>query len=204
MPAKLKVEKLRIPLSRVGVAVGLFFLCSTTSYWETQNEIISFVLFFLGVTLVAVASLGRMWCSLYIAGYKDKKLITDGPYSLCRNPLYFFSMVGVLGVGFATETFGFPLIFLVLFSIYYPIVIKSEEKRLEHLFGPDFEEYKKKIPAFIPSRSFFTEPTQYTVNPVVYRRHIFSALWFVWIVGILEFIEGLREIGCLGSLWTIY
>jgi len=201
---KIKIEKLRIPLSRIAAIVGLFFICSTNSYWETANELISFVLFFLGVILVAVASLGRMWCSLYIAGYKDKELVTKGPYSLCRNPLYFFSMVGVLGVGFSTETFIFPLIFLILFSIYYPFVIKSEESKLESSFGVVFEEYKRNVPSFFPRFSSFEEPPQYTVNPLVYRRHIFSALWFIWIVGILEVIEGLREIGFLGHLWALY
>lgn len=201
---KIKIEKLRMPLSRIAATAGLFFICGTNSYWETKNEIISFLLFFLGVILVAVASLGRMWCSLYIAGYKDKELVTNGPYSLCRNPLYFFSMVGVVGVGFSTETFIFPLIFLILFSIYYPFVIRSEERRLEDSFGAAFEEYKRKVPSFFPCLSSLEEPDQYTVNPIVYRRHIFSALWFIWIVGILEVIEGLREIGVLSHLWTLY
>jgi len=201
---KSKIEKLRIPLSRVAVAVGLFFLCSTASYWETKNEMISSSLFFLGIILVAVAALGRMWCSLYIAGYKNKELITNGPYSLCRNPLYFFSMAGAVGVGFSTETFIFPLAFIILFSIYYPFVIKGEEKRLEHSFGVVFEEYKKKVPAFFPSLLSFEEPAQYTVNPIVYRQHIFSALWFIWIVGILEVVKGLREIGFLVNLWVLY
>ena len=201
---KFKIEKLRIPLSRISAGLLLYFLFTTKSYWETKNETISFFLFFWGVILVAVASLGRMWCSLYIAGYKDSKLITKGPYSLCRNPLYFFSLIGAVGVGFATETITFPLIFLILFSIYYPFVIKSEESRLKNSFGDIFEEYKRNVPSFFPRFSSFDEPTQYTVNPLVYRRHIFSALWFIWIVGILEVIEGLREIGFLGHLWILY
>jgi hypothetical protein len=33
---------------------------------------------------------------------------------------------------------------------------------------------------------------------------MFSALWFVWLVGVLEVIEGLREIGVLTSFWSVY
>jgi ABC-type Na+ efflux pump permease subunit len=113
-------------------------------------------------------------------------------------------MIGVIGVGFATETFIFPVAFAILFSIYYPFVIKSEEKRLKNLFGATFKEYSRKIPAFFPSLSNFEEPDNYNVKPIVYRRHIFSALWFIWVVGILELIEGLREIGLLGYLWVVY
>lgn len=201
---QLVFEKLRKPLSRVIAFVGLVLVCSTNSYWEKGNEAVSLLLFLIGVFLVAVASLGRMWCSLYIAGYKDKELITKGPYSLCRNPLYFFSMLGMLGVGFATETLVFPLVLLIAFSVYYPFVIKSEEKRLKGRFGPAFAEYSRRVPSFFPSRACFDEPSSYNVNPRVYRKHIFSALWFVWIVGILEVIEGLREMGILGHFWTSY
>lgn len=201
---KLNVEKYRILLSRITAAFGVFFLCSTKSYWETSNELIALFLFFIGVVLVAIASLGRMWCSLYIAGYKDEKLITKGPYSICRNPLYFFSMIGLVGIGFSTETIVFPIVFIIFFSFYYPLVIRSEEKRLKKKFGHAFEEYTKKVPLFFPRVSIFEEPNTYIVNPVVYRAHIFSALWFVWIVGIIEVIEGMREIGLFGSSWSLY
>ncbi len=201
---ELKFEKYRIILSRIAATIVLFFFITTQSYWETKNDKITFLLFLMGAILVAVASLGRMWCSLYIAGYKDDKLITQGPYSICRNPLYLFSLIGVVGVGFATETLTFPIVFIILFAFYYGFVIKSEEERLKKLFGFEFEEYKKKVPAFFPRFSSFAEPENYNVKPIVYRRHIFSALWFIWLLGILEVIEGMKEIGFLKSLWSIY
>ena len=201
---KLKIERYRIVLSRIAAAFGLFFLCSTQSYWETKNETITFSLFFIGIILVGIAALGRMWCSLYIAGYKDTNLVTKGPYSICRNPLYFFSMIGMVGIGCTTETFTFPIAFMILFALYYPFVIKSEAAHLKQLFGVKFEEYRKRVPAFFPKFSIFTEPYNYSVNPAVYRRHIFSAVWFIWIVGILEVIEGIRELGLFTPLWSLY
>ena len=198
------VEKYRILISRMAAVIVLFLIFTCKSGWETENEMITFLLFVVGIFLVGIASLGRMWCSLYIAGYKDEQLITKGPYSLCRNPLYFFSMIGVLGIGFCTETLTFPFVFAVLFSLYYPLVIKSEEKRLRSIFGHAFEQYTQEVPAFFPKLSSFEEPETYQVNPLVFRIHIFSALWFVWIAGILEVIEGLREIRVLDALWTLY
>lgn len=199
-----KSERYRIILSRIAAVAILFFLFTTQSVWETKNETITFSLFLAGMILVGIASLGRMWCSLYIAGYKDDKLVTDGPYSLCRNPLYFFSMIGAIGIGCATESFTFPILFIVLFALYYPFVIKSEERRLKELFGAAFDQYTERISAFFPRFSTFSEPENYLVKPAVYRNHMFSALWFVWIVGILEVIEGLREVGLLSSLWSLY
>ncbi|MCG8617241.1 MAG: isoprenylcysteine carboxylmethyltransferase family protein [Desulfobacterales bacterium] len=161
-------------------------------------------MFITGIVLVGAAALGRMWCSLYIAGYKDEKLITKGPYSLCRNPLYFFSMVGLTGIGLCTESITLTVAFLVLFAVYYPFVIKREEMRLASLFGKEFMAYRCRVPAFIPKMSIYEEPDYYTVRPSVYRVHIFSALWFVWGVGVIEIIRGLRNAGLLTAVMTLY
>lgn len=198
------MEKYRIVLSRLAAVPVLLSFFTTQSYWEGKNELLTFTLFFIGMVLVGVASLGRMWCSLYTAEYKDSVLITQGPYSISRNPLYFFSMIGVAGIGCATETFTFPLVFVVIFALYYRYIIKHEENHLKKLFGDSYEEYLKHVPVFFPRFSLLTEPDNYCVKPVRYRKHMYSALWFVWIIGVLEVIEGLKEIGVLSPPWTIY
>ena len=201
---KSKSEKYRILLSRIAAVAAFFLLCASKSYWETKNEKMAIVLSFIGTVLVGISALGRLWCSLFIAGYKDTRLITEGPYSISRNPLYLFSAIGAVGVGCATDTFTFPIAIIVLFTLYYPSVIKSEETRLKEIHGVEFQEYMERVPAFFPSFSAFSEPENYTVKPIVFRRHIFSALWFIWILGIVELIEGLREVGIIPSLWSLY
>jgi protein-S-isoprenylcysteine O-methyltransferase Ste14 len=197
-------EKYRILVSRITAVIVLFFLFTTKSHWEAQYDAATLILFLVGMVFVGIASLGRMWCSLYIAGYKDDQLVTKGPYSLCRNPLYFFSLIGAVGIGLATETITFPIVISALFALYYPFVIRSEERRLKQLFGTAFGDYSIRVPRFFPNFSSFSEPESYTVKPGVYRNHIFSALWFIWIIGVLEVIEGLREIEMISSLWSFY
>lgn len=68
-------ERYRTVLSRVAAATILFFLFTTQSVWETKTEKVTCILFFAGMIFVGIASLGRMWCSLFIAGYKDDKLV---------------------------------------------------------------------------------------------------------------------------------
>ena len=201
---KTRYENLRLPITRaLGVAAVLFLMLSS-GRWEEKSILMTTLLFFLGMILVSIATLGRMWCSVYIAGYKDQILITEGPYSISRNPLYFFSMLGALGVGLCTETLTFPAIMLVVMLLYYPLVIRKEERRLREYFGSAFDEYVKKVPAFFPNFLRYSEPAEYTVKPRAYRRHMFSALWFVWIVGLIELAEGLKEIGWLPTIWFIY
>ena len=199
-----RYEKFRIPVSRLASAVAVFFLIFSSSQWENHNPMVTTGLFVLGMFLVAIGSLGRMWCSVYIAGFKDRTLIVQGPYSICRNPLYFFSTFGALGVGFCTETFIFPLAILIVMVLYYPLVVRKEERRLREYFGSDFDAYAKRVPAYFPKLSLLAEPETYTMKPRAYRRHMFSALWFVWIIGLLELAEGLKEIGWIPTFWSFY
>ena len=56
----------------------------------------------LGLMLLAAGGLGRIWCSAFIAGFKDEQLVTWGPYALCRNPLYALSALAGAGIGLAS------------------------------------------------------------------------------------------------------
>ncbi len=198
------VEKLRIPLSQLFAVLLMGFIAFSTSAWEEFAPFMTAIIFFVGAVLVAIASLGRLWCSLYIAGYKTRKVVTEGPYSLCRHPLYFFSLLGAVGVGLATETFLIPTIILIVFAIYYPYVIRSEEAELKKLHGEKYKSYINTTPTFFPKISYLIEPKEYNVNPIIFRKHVFSALWFVWLIGILELIEEFHTMGIIPVLFKIY
>jgi protein-S-isoprenylcysteine O-methyltransferase Ste14 len=198
------VEKLRIRISQIFVVLVFVLICVSKNLWEDKAPLVPTFLFFLGAVLVGVASLGRLWCSVYIAGYKTDHLVTQGPYSMCRNPLYFFSLLGALGVGSSCENILIPVLILIGFATYYPHVIKSEEAELAKLHKNAFEMYFKKVPSFFPKISYLTEPEEYIVKPVVLKRHMFSALWFIWFVGIIEIIEELHELEILPTIFNIY
>src|SRR5438874_6144411 len=65
-------------------------------FWDTTWEVVSFL-------ILLTAAFGRIWSAAYISGRKNHELVVDGPYSLTRNPLYFFSFLGYLGAGLAFE-----------------------------------------------------------------------------------------------------
>lgn len=80
-----------------------------------------------------------------------QKLITSGPYKLCRNPielgtvLYYFGIVTFFsGLTAGIATF---LIALVFFSPYHKFI---EEKELEIRFGDEYVRYRDKTPFIIP------------------------------------------------------
>ena len=198
------IEKYRTQFSRVFAILLIIFIIFSKSLWEYQSPFFSSILFSIGVLFAAIASLGRMWCSLYIAGRKITELVTVGPYSMTRNPLYVFSLIGALGVGLATETLLIPLIILIAFAWFYPSVIQHEESELRAMHGKPFDAYVKAVPKFFPKITNLKEPQEYIVKPIVFRKHIFSAVWFVWLIAILEFIDALQELGVIPTIFNIY
>ena len=68
-----------------------------------------------GFVLLVACAMGRVWASAYISGKKNKELVTVGPYSLVRNPLYFFSLLGFIGTGLAFESITFAMLLAGLF-----------------------------------------------------------------------------------------
>jgi protein-S-isoprenylcysteine O-methyltransferase Ste14 len=198
-----KSEKARMLVSRTFVIFLLIIILFSDSYWQF-HPVLDTLIFATGCLLAAIGAMGRLWCSLYISGYKNNTLITTGPYSIMRHPLYFFSLVGALGVACATETFLIPLIVLIVFVTTYPGVILGEEKRLLDKYGEKFKEYRQKTPAVFPKLSLFEEPDTYVINPKLFKKSIFSALWFIWFIGILEIIETCHETGILPIYFHLY
>jgi protein-S-isoprenylcysteine O-methyltransferase Ste14 len=184
------------------VLLPLAVFVVSSSRWE--GTLLDPLLFLAGMLLIGIGTMGRLWCSLYIAGYKEGTLISVGPYSVTRNPLYFFSLIGAVGVGLATETLTIALIFGALFGLFYPTVIRAEEERLSELHGAAFDDYCRRVPRFWPRWSLLREPAQYAVCPLPFRKRLVDGLWFVWLVGVVELIEALHELGVLPVYWRLY
>jgi protein-S-isoprenylcysteine O-methyltransferase Ste14 len=151
----------------------------------------------LGLALAGVGALGRVWASMFIAGYKDSTLVTEGPYSVVRNPLYVFSFIGALGIACGTGSLLVIALLVVGFLLYYPITVISEERNLSTQYGGDYTEYAGRTPRFIPDFSLYRESEAYTVKTRNYRRAILDAIWFVWIFGLVQLIGRLHEAGWL-------
>lgn len=182
---------------------GGFFVMVLITESQHEGSLISTTLFVLGLVLVGIATVGRLWCSLYISGYKNAELINTGPYSMVRNPLYFFSLVGFTGIGLATETVTFAVALLLLALMFYPAVIRREESLLRMKFGTAFDEYLRTTPRLLPDPALFKEPETYTVNPRLFRRTMGDVIWFVWFVGIVEIVEALHEYHYVRPLFAL-
>ena len=82
-----------------------------------------------------------------------QRLLTDGPYSLCRNPMALGSLVFYFGIAICLQSFT-PVLAVVLFGLGLVTLIKlGEERELFLKFGDDYLLYKQHTPFLIPRLS---------------------------------------------------
>lgn len=111
-----------------------------------------------GLFFFTVGVKGRLWAldtlgkyhSLQIKIIEDHPLITSGPYRYIRHPIYFFSILEVLGCALIPNSL---FAFLIALFGYTPLLLFRlflEEKILIQTFGPAYLEYKQTVPCLIP------------------------------------------------------
>jgi protein-S-isoprenylcysteine O-methyltransferase Ste14 len=97
----------------------------------------------------AVRTLGKQW-SLTARVLEGHKLITQGPYSVVRNPIYTGMLGMLLATGLAISHWIGLLIAIIVFAVGTMIRVRSEEKLLREAFGEEFEVYARNVPAVVP------------------------------------------------------
>lgn len=97
----------------------------------------------------AAMALGRQW-ALMARVIEGHELIRQGPYAFVRNPIY-LAMLGILiATGLAISRWQALAVATVIFAAGTAIRIHAEENLLREAFGPGFEEYARRVPAFLP------------------------------------------------------
>jgi protein-S-isoprenylcysteine O-methyltransferase Ste14 len=113
----------------------------------------------LGFLIIISGELIRIWAVSY-AGSETRTtgdaggtfLVTQGPYSIVRNPLYIGNMIIYFGIGVMSNAL-FPylsILALIFFGFQYYTIIKIEEEYLEKTFKTNYLLYKKSVKRFLP------------------------------------------------------
>ena len=174
-----------------------FILVSLLTVPRAFGTVFGQVLVLCGYSLLIAAALGRVWCAIYISGRKDRVLCQDGPYSLSRNPLYFFSFLGVVGCFAALQNLAFAAVAAVAYLAYYHYVIRSEETRLAQLFGAEYETYAGRTPRLFPALRSPQGVDSYTIRPKIIERALKEVVWFLLVIVFVEALGNLHQAGHL-------
>ncbi len=114
-----------------------------------------------GMLIIISGQLVRFWAAGYIPKYRTEKigapiLVTWGPYSWIRNPLYAGNFI--MGLGWALMLgWVWVAAFTAAFLLLYCLIVIPAEEFLASKFGPQYLAYRENVPSLFPYPKGFPE-----------------------------------------------
>lgn len=156
-----------------------------------------------GIVLIVIGIAGRLWSTLYIGGKKSATVVTDGPYSITRNPLYVFSSIAAIGVGAQMGSITAAVGFGVACAAAFHLVILREEKFLSTNLGADYSAYMAAVPRFFPNPSLYREGDTGGFKPSRLLVTLLDGLVFLVAMPLFEIIDAAQISGTLPVLFRM-
>jgi hypothetical protein len=129
--------------SRQGLGLILLLVCAWFTMPAGEGRIVAgFV----------IAALGQAW-RISAAGviHKNRRLATTGAYSLVRHPLYFGNFLILAGFTLACANWIVVAVVVLFLLFYYPAAIRYEDRKLQDLFGEEWQAWGTQTPAMVPT-----------------------------------------------------
>jgi len=192
----IKKDETGIPLARfVGALIlgplAITALISTPfvqegSLLDWAMDAVAFTLYLAGLTF-------RFWATLYVGGRKGSVVVAEGPYSVCRNPLYLGSFLLAAALGLFIKSWAFAVGILYVSLRYILVRVPAEEKQLKERHGEEYVQFCRRVPRFIPRLSLFHTPPEITVSIKGLWRECQRQFPWIWIPLVGELIALLRS-----------
>ncbi len=177
-------RKRKQALRAVGV-LCIVAICVTESYWRSAQPDVFALLRAVGFLLILACIFGRTWSTLYIGGLKKKELVKLGPYSIVRNPLYVFTILGTSGIGLLTGSLVLSLAIGAATTLIFWRVVLAEEEFLAGVFGADFSRYTASVPRLRPRFSSWQDADELRVKPGLVLQTFLDASLFLLAVPLI-------------------
>ncbi|MFT4151867.1 MAG: isoprenylcysteine carboxylmethyltransferase family protein [Paracoccaceae bacterium] len=193
-------QRLRIAALRLMFAAAFVPLILGVPVWGPAPAA---ALHVAGIFCIIAAVLGRFWAILYIGGRKNAQVMQDGPYSICRHPLYLFSTIGVAGFGLTLGSVVFAgALGLAGFAILSATAAR-EERFLRSSFGAAYDDYAARVPRILPKPGLFRTPAQVTFRVDTLRTNMADAAVFLSVIPLSQIIRLAHQSGFLHgfSIW---
>ena len=186
----------------LGAGVLMLVLLSASRWSIAGPALVGEVLFAAGLVLAVAGFLGRLWARCYIGGRKKRVLVCSGPYSLCRHPLYLFSLVGGVGLGLCTQRFAIAALALAAGLLFFPGAIRREESFLLARFE-SYPEYRRAVPAVLPHWPLRACADDIQVDGRELRRAVLEVAGYLVAPALLALVAGLQATGVLPHLFLL-
>lgn len=139
----------------------------------------------------------RYWSTLYLGGRKNDVLVCEGPYSICRNPLYAGTFLLAFSGALFLESIPLAAGALLVCGFYLAATIPAEERMLRARFGPVFDDYCRRTPKLWLRWSHFTSPGRMTIDLTALALECRRSLTWLFLPLLADLLNQARAV----SLW---
>ena len=196
-------QKKRIRILQLFGVIAIASLLFSKPVW-VDDQPVREILEFTGYLLVFICVFGRLWSILYVGNRKNTALVTTGPYSMTRNPLYVFSTLGVIGIGLA---YGSLMVAIILGGVSYFVFMLTAQKESEFLknkFQDQYRAYAAATPMFWPDFRAYKDGGETTFSPRALFKTFLDVLIFVLALPVIEGLEFMHESEQVPILMSLY
>lgn len=193
------LNKSRMKISRILVILAVATVLFTRQTFP-ENSVTHEFFDMLGLICLVVCALGRVYSTAFLGGHKNKDLISFGPYSVVRNPLYMFSLIGITGIALMSNQWIVMLGLPVAFYFLYISLIKREEHFLHDAFGQPYAQYLLSVPRLFPDFKNYKAPETILTSPEQLWHAARDATWWVSSFILFEVVEAIQALGWLPTI----
>jgi len=177
-----RLQQRRKQVLIVGAVVAIVLMTISDSSWRIAWPRVHRGIQWTGLLLILVCILGRTWCTLYIGGQKQRELVTKGPYSVVRNPLYLFTLFGAAGIGALSGSLVMAALCAGFATAVFLSVVRQEEQFLLATFPQEFPAYAARVPRILPRLTVWQDAERLIVMPRLVHRTFLDASLFLMAV----------------------
>lgn len=194
------IQTYRINALRLSGGIALCLLAITSA---PTHPLVGVMLELFGTLAIFAAIAGRGWALLYIGGRKNSELVTTGPYSISRNPLYFFSLLGIAGIGAQTGSLLSMMMLVIVSWLAFDMAMRGEDAYLGNRYGRSFDEYKASVPRLLPNLSLWRECEDVPLRSVQAIGSLRDGVVFLCAWVAVELIRFAQTLGILPVLLSL-
>ncbi len=194
------IYEARVPILRLSGILFIFLAVFVRPAWHTESTA-AFAVELAGYVFLIAGLMIRMWSALYLGGRKSQQLVTEGPYSICRNPLYLGTLLLIIGAGLCFENVLMLAAMVIVFVPVHLIAVRWEERRLEARFPVEYALYKKTVPRFLPVFRNYKPKEELMVPFRSVRRVMVDTVGVLLLPEIEDLLEVLHARGVIPVLW---
>ncbi len=135
--------------------------------------------------LVAGAAI-RIWASTYICARKSAAVVRSGPYSLCRNPLYWGTFLMVAAFPLILKSPSLLVAMVPPIALYLVAVVPVEEAVMLRHHSSEYSDYCQTVARWFPNFARYEPGVALDGASIGFRRECTRMMWWAAFAGIAE------------------